>query len=244
MDLIFDQGNQAQPRGHAILYYRSGNEILATYMVILPLKVDFAKYIPPVLASQVKAQDLEEFSAFAIPPVPEETESYQFLEELVRLRGDDLVFGGELPSNDFLEAAQRVNDAVQSYTKLCQQWTESQHATGTPAQEPSGFSVDEVLFSMMGEKDKLGDLTKLVGKLQFAVEVKDARLLEEAEKEIRTLARYLPEEYHVHRIIESAEKSTGKGPRLAQLYLERCYKLADQDPAGLHAVDQAIREME
>ncbi len=60
MDLIFDQGNQAQPRGHAILYYRSGNEILATYMVILPLKVDFAKYIPPVLASQVKAQGLEE----------------------------------------------------------------------------------------------------------------------------------------------------------------------------------------
>ena len=244
MDLIFDQGNQAQPRGHAILYYGSGNEILATYMVILPLKVDFAKYIPPVLASQVKAQGLEEFSAFAIPPVPEATESYQFLEELARLRGDDLVFGGQLPSNDFLEAAQRVNDAVQSYTKLCQQWTESQHATGTPAQEPSGPSVDEVLFSMMGEKDKLGELAKLVGKLQFAVEVKDARLMEEAEKEISTLARYLPEEYHVHRIIESAERSTGNGPRLAQLYLERCYKLADQDSAGLQRVEQTIRELE
>ncbi len=244
MDLIFDQGSQSQPRGHAILYYRSGNEILATYMVILPLKVDFAKYIPPVLASQVKAQGLEEFSAFAIPPVPEETEGYQALEDLARLRGDDLVFGGELPSNDFLEAAQRVNDAVQSYTKLCQQWSESQHAAGAPAPEPSGFSVDEVLFSLMGEKDKLGELTKLVGKLQFAVEVKDARLLEEAEKEIRTLAGYLPEEYHVNRIIESAEKSTGKGPRLAQLYLERCYKLADQDSAGLHTVDQAIQELE
>ncbi|MSQ22874.1 MAG: hypothetical protein EXR53_06195 [Dehalococcoidia bacterium] len=244
MDLIFDQGSQAQPRGHAILYYRSGNEILATYMVILPLKVDFAKYIPPVLASQVKAQGLEDFSAFAIPPVPEATDGSQFLEELARLRGDDLVFGGDLPSNDFLEAAQRVNDAVQSYTKLCQQWAESQHAPGAPAPEQSGFSVDEVLFSLMGEKDKLGDLTKLVGKLQFAVDVKDARLLEEAEKEIRILAGYLPEEYHVHRIIESAEKSTGNGPRLAQLYLERCYKLADQDSNGLQAVDQAIRDLE
>ncbi|MEK7778005.1 MAG: hypothetical protein AAB303_05210, partial [Chloroflexota bacterium] len=169
---------------------------------------------------------------------------YQFLEELARLRGDDLIFGGEVYSNDFLEAAQRVNDAVQSYTRLCQQWAESQQAAGAPASEPSGLSVDEVLFSLMGEKDKLGELTKLVGKLQFAVEVKDARLMEEAEKEVHTLARYLPEEYHVHRIIESAERSTGNGPRLAQLYLERCYKLADQDSAGLQRVEQTIRELE
>jgi hypothetical protein len=244
MALIFDQGNEAQPRGHAILYYRSGNEILATYMVILPLKVDFAKYIPPVMASQVQAQGMEEFSAFAIPPVPEEAQSYQFLEELARLRSDDLIFGGELPSNDFLEAAQRVSDAVQSYTKLCQQWFDSQQTVGAIAEETSGPSVDEVVFSLMGEKDKLAELTKLVGKLQFAVEVKDSRLLEEAAKEIRTLAQYLPEEYHVHSIIEAAEKSTGNGPRLAQLYLERCYKLADQDTTGLHTVDQAILDLE
>lgn len=244
MDLTFDQGNQAQPNGHAILYYRSGGDILAAYMVILPMKVDFARYIPPVLASQVKAQGLEEFSAFAIPPVPEKTPSYEFLENLARRRGDDLVFGGEVSPNDFLETAQRVNDAVQAYSSLYQQWVESEQTTGSAAPDPGGPSVDEVLFSLMGEKNKLGELTKLVGKLQFAVEVKDAHLLEEAEKEIRTLARYLPEEYHVHRIIESAEKSTGTGPRLAQLYLERCYKLADQDSAGLHNVEQAIRDVE
>ena len=59
------------------------------YVVILPLAVDFAKYIPPVLASQVKDTSLEEFSAFAIPPVPEVMQSYEFLEELARLRGDE-----------------------------------------------------------------------------------------------------------------------------------------------------------
>ena len=111
MDLSFDQGNQTEPKGHAILYYRAGSEILATYVIVLPLTVDFAKYIPPVMASQVKAQGMEEFSAFAIPPVPEEVQGYESLENLARLRGDDLVFGGEVRDNDFLEAAQRVNDA-------------------------------------------------------------------------------------------------------------------------------------
>ena len=245
MDLSFEQGNQDQPRGHAILYYRAGGEILATYVVILPLTVDFAKYIPPVLAAQVKNTGLEEFSAFAIPPVPEEAQSYEFLEELARLRGDDLVFGGEVRDNDFLEAAQRVNDAVQAYAQLYQRATTG-IAGRVDALEPapSDLSVDEVMFSLMSDRDKLGELAKLVGKLQFALEGKDTRLIEETENEIRAMARYLPENYYVPRLIEMVGRSPGRGSRLAQLYLERCYKLADQDYLGLQAVEQAIRELQ
>ena len=244
MDMIFEQGNQDQPKGHAILYYRSGGSVLATYVVVLPLQVDFAKYIPPVLAAQVKDTGLEEFSAFAIPPMPEEVQSYEFLEDLARRRGDDLVFGGEVRDNDFLEAAQRVNDAVQAYAQLYQQVNGVAQGGGTLESAPSDLSVDEVMFSLTSEKDKLRDLSKLVGKLQFAMEGKDSRLIRETEGEIGSLARYLPENYHVTRIIESARRSVEQGSRLTQLYLERCYKLADEDYLGLQEVEQAIRDLQ
>lgn len=244
MSLTFDRGNENRPSGHAILYYRSGSGIVATYVVVLPLTVDLTKYVPPVMASQVKAQGLEEFSAFAVPPVPEEVQSYEFLQELARLRGDDLVCGGEVPSNDFLETAQRVSEAVQSYAGVYQQWAEVEKTKAPAETELAGVSVGEVLFSLMGEKDKLEELAKLVGKLQFAVEVRDKRLIGEAEEEVGTLARYLPESYRVQRIVEAAERSMARGTHLAQLYLERCYKLADGDEEGLQKVEQAISELE
>ena len=243
MDLSFEQGEQTQSRGHAIIYYRTGGEILATYIVVLPLTVDFAKYIPPVLASQVKAQGMEQFSAFAIPPIPEEVPSYEFIAELARHRGDDLIYGGEVPDNDVLEAAQRVNDAVQAYAQLYQQRAELVQGTGALEPAPSDLNVGEVIFSLMSDKDKLGELAKLVGKLQFAVEGNDAHLLDETESEIRTLTRYLPENYQIPRLMEVAKQSVGRESRLAQLYLERCYKLVDGDYLGLQQIEKAIQEL-
>lgn len=244
MDLTFEHGSPEQPRGHAILYYRAGGELAATYVVILPLTVDFGKYIPPVLASQVKSAGLEEFSAFAIPPVPEEIQSYEQLDALARSRGDDLIFGGEVSSNDFLEAAQRVNDAVQAYTELYQQRADVAHAIDSASSLSSDLSVDEVMLSLMSEKDRLGELAKLVGKLRFAVEGKDSRLMEETEAEILALARHLPENYSIPRLIETAARPADQGSRLAELYLERCYKLAEEDYLGLQTIDQAIRELQ
>ncbi len=244
MDLIFEQGDQSQPRGHAILYYRSGGHVWAAYMVVLPLKVDFTKYIPPVLASQVKLQGLEEFSAFAIPPVPEEAKSLDYLKELAQLRRDDLVYGGEADPDDFLDMAQRVSYAVQSYTKLYQEVSQRQPAEDAGEKELPGATVNEVLLSFMGEKEKLAELAKLVGKLQFAMDSEDKRLISETEEEMRTLAGFLPENYRVSRLIETARQSADYGPKLAQLYLERCYKLANEDYAALRSVDEAIRDVE
>ena len=96
----------------------------------------------------------------------------------------------------------------------------------------------------MSDRDKLGELAKLVSKLQFSVEGKDTRLMAETENEIHTLARHLPENYRIHRIIETAGKSAEHGSRLAQLYLERCYKLADEDYMGLQQVEGDIQELQ
>ncbi len=247
MSMNFEQGSQEQPRGHAILYYRSPSAVLASYIVVLPLMVDFSKYIPPFMATQVKDAGLEQFSAFAMPPLPERVESYEVLEELARVRGDDLIFGGDIPSEDFLEAAQRVNDAVQSYAQLYRsrvQATQEGAATGELEAGAPGLSVGEVVYSLMSDRDKLGELTKLVGKLRFTIEGNDPRQMAEAKLEMQTLAKHLPDSYRMPRLIEVAESSVERGPHLTELYLERCYKLCDEDYLGLQKVEEAIREAE
>ncbi len=246
MSLTFDLGRADSPKGHALLYYRAGAGFAATYVVILPFQVDFAKYVPPVLASQVRMSGLEQFSAYAMPPIPEAAGTYETLEELARRRGDDLVYGGTVPENDFLESAQRVNDDVQEYSSLYQRGSTALPASsGSSLQEAaSDMSFSEVMFSLMSERERLQELAKLVGKLRFAVEGNDTRLAAETEGEMQAIARHLPEGYQGAKIIAASKQLGQRGARLTQLYLERCYKLADSDIAGLAGVEQAIRELE
>lgn len=246
MDINFEQGSKEQPVGHAILYYRSPTAVLASYIVVLPLMVDFSKYIPPFMSTQVKDAGLEQFSAFAMPPLPEEVESYEALEKLASVRGDDLIFGGEIPGDDFLEAAQRVNDVVQSYAHLYRSRVETTHV-GTTGELESGapsLSVGEVVYSLMSDRDKLRELSKLLGKLRFTMEGNDLRQMEETKLEMQTLAKHLPDSYRITRIIEVAESSVEHGPHLTELYLERCYKLCDEDYLGLQQVEENIQEAE
>jgi len=246
MSLSFEQGSQHQPRGHAILYFRSASDVMATYIIVLPLQVDFTKYIPPLMANQVKDAGLEQFSAFAMPPVPESVGSYEALEDLARNRGDDLIYGGAIPADDFMQSAQLVNEAVQSYAQIYREhiWTPQAGGTEQGHSAAPGLSVGEVVYSLMSEQDKLSELTKLVGKTRFAVEGKDTHQLEETEAEMRTLARHLPDGFQVPRLIEAARLSLEQGPRLAELYLERCYKLRNEDYLGLKAVEEAIQGLE
>ena len=90
MDLIFDRGDRQTPRGHALLYFRVDTEpdnVYATYVVTLPVKSDLTKYVPPFLASHLGSLPLSDFSAFAMPPVPEAVGAYSELDRLSQLRG-------------------------------------------------------------------------------------------------------------------------------------------------------------
>ncbi|MBI4201689.1 MAG: hypothetical protein HY532_01060 [Chloroflexi bacterium] len=246
MSLTFDLGNSDQPKGHALLYYHSGSGFAATYLVVLPFMVDFAKYVPPVLASQVRMSGLEQFSAFAMPPMPEAVADYATLDETARRRGDDLVYGGNVPENDYLESAQRVNDHVQEYASLYQKRV--QEAAPAPssglAETASDFSVRDVMFSMMSERDRLQELAKLMGKLRFAVEGNDTALATETEAEMQAIAHYLPESYQAAHLIQASKRPGPTGARLAKLYLDRCYMLSAGDFARVERVEGEIREAE
>ena len=263
MDLTFEKGDAQRPRGHAVVYFRVDTEpdkVYASYMVVLPVRADFGKYVPPFLASHLGNLPLNDFSSFAMPPVPEEVNSYDELERLSDLRQDDLVFGSSMFSFDLPRMMEAITDAVQSYAELCTDFYERQGLGGAPAAEslPAGaagegeeqeddldasFSVNEVLFSLMSERDKLAELSRLLGKLQFAQEGQDEGMTGEVTEEITALSRHLPEEFQVLNLLAAAQEANSQGSRLAQLYLDRCFRLSDGDMGSVAALDVEIREL-
>ena len=107
----------------------------------------------------------------------------------------------------------------------------------------ASFSVNEVLFSLMSERDKLAELSRLLGKLQFAQEGQDEGMTGEVTEEITALSRHLPEEFQVLNLLAAAQEANSQGSRLAQLYLDRCFRLSDGDMGSVAALDVEIREL-
>ena len=272
MDLTFERGDPQHPKGHALLYFRVSTEpdrVYATYVVTLPVKSDLTKYVPPFLASHLGSLPLSDFSAFAMPPVPEALDSYEELERISRLRDDDLVFGDSMFSYDLPRMMEAVTDAVQTYSDLYTRQAGGAASIGSvspdvadsPGLEASGsiplggqaangdgledtsYDVSEVLLSFMSESDKLGELSRLLGKLRFAVEGKDSQEEEEVAAEISALGRHLPENFQVPSLLAVAKDTSQKASRLAQLYLDRCFRLSDGDTSSAADLDQQIQSI-
>src|SRR5918992_1320688 len=254
MDLTFERGNPQQPKGHALVYFRVDTEpdkVYATYVVTLPVKADLAKYVPPFLATHLGNLPLNDFSAFAMPPMPEPVDSYQELERLCRLRDDDLVYVTSMFSFDLPRMMEAVTEAVQSYSQLCGDFFNQASAgerealeTGREgANEGVSYQVNEVLFSLMSENDKLTELSRLLGKLRFAQEGHDTAVMREVTEEIAALGRHLPEEFQVPSLLVAAQDASAKGAKLAQLYLDRCFRLSAGDSSSVHSLDGQIQSL-
>ena len=268
MDLTFDQGDPQNPRGHALLYFRVNTEpgkVYATYVVTLPVKSDLTKYVPPFLASHLGNMPLTDLSAFAMPPVPEVVDSVAELERLSRVRGDDLVYGGSMFSFDLARMMETATEAVQVYSSLC---SDALAMTGTqvegaaealgeelgqtlssPAPEPvpepepepdDSYNVNEVLYSFMSEPDKLSELSRLLGRLRFAVDGEDKAAADEVGEEINTLARHLPEEFKVGDLLDAARDNSDKSSQLAKLYIDRCFRLSAGDGEAAKELENQI----
>lgn len=249
MDLVFDRGDATAPRGHALLYFRETGgvgKLYSTYVIVLPIAIDLVKYMPPFLANQLPNVNAQELSAFAFPPMPEEAGGLAQLESLATARGDDLIFGGDFSAGQVQDMLLRVNDVTQQYAERYQGYIgdAAQPAEGGAPEAIGSHNVNEVLFQLMSERDRLGELSKLTGRLRFAVEGNDTRQVEDAEDEVRVLARYLPDRYQIDALLRAAKDPSRGGGDLAQLYLERCYKLADEDYARLQDIEERIRGLE
>ena len=269
MDLIFDNGDSQNPRGHALLYFRVDTEpdtVYATYVVTLPVKSDLTKYVPPFLASHLGNMPLSDLSAFAMPPVPEAVGSFSELERLSHLRGDDLVYGGSMFSFDLARMMETATEAVQVYSSLCsdslamnsspaegaaaaisEELRETLQAPPAPEPEPEpeeeqddSLNVNEVLFSFMSESDKLSELSKLLGRLRFAVDGSDQSASEEVSAEVTVLARHLPENFKVGELLEVAKDNSERSSQLAKLYIDRCFRLSAGEELAATELDAQI----
>ncbi len=269
MDLIFDRGDSQNPRGHALLYFRVDTEpdtVYATYVVTLPVKSDLTKYVPPFLASHLGNLPLSDLSAFAMPPVPEAIGSYADLERLSRLREDDLVYGGSMFSFDLPRMMETATEAVQIYSSLCsdalamssnpaegvaeaigEELRETLEAAAVPVPEPDpepegddSLNVNEVLFSFMSEIDKLGELSRLLGRLRFAVDGADQSETDEVGAEITVLARHLPENFKVTDLQNVAKDNSERSSQLAKLYIDRCFRLSAGETGAAKELEDQI----
>ena len=97
----------------------------------------------------------------------------------------------------------------------------------------------------MNDSDRLQELTKLVGKLRFALDGGDAGERDEARDEIMAVGRHMPANYEVDKLLRAMlESDPSKGGTLAQLHLDRCYKLLDGDFQGVQELEERIRSVE
>ena len=246
MGLNFERGEKSRARGHALLYFRNSmepDEIWATYLVVLPVSVDIAKYVPPFLASQVADIGAKELSAFAFPPAPEKLGSHEELVQLAESRDDDVLDGGTTNPADVTSVLYAVNETVREYS---QAYFENQESRKLPSEKASisDLDVNQLVYSLMSEQDRLGELSRTIGKLRFAIDGGDQRLIQEVEEEIQVLAGLLPESYSMAKLIAAAKTPGDKGAKLADLYMKRCYSLAQQQFENLAGVEQQIAALE
>ena len=245
MDISFERGNPQKPKGHALAYFRTRLEpdkVYATYIIVLPISVDFAKYVPPFLASHLGSMPMSDLSAFSLPPVPEEVGSSQELQHLAEIRDDDLLYAGTMYSFDLPEMMEAVGDVVRDYSQMWSDYVKPAIAAYSENEDDSS-SVSEVLYSLMSKMDKLAELSKLVGKLRFSVEGNDYQTGAEIEGEIKVLSRHLPEHYYIPSLLQAVMDSSARGAQLAQLYLDRCYKLSNGDDASARDLEEKIESL-
>ena len=247
--LRFELGDPQAPRGHALLYARvSGTErIVATYCVVLPISFSIGKYLPPMFAGQIPLDALNEgvsaVSAMPIPPMFEDVESFEVVRQLAEKRADDLCDMGTLVVSDDNARLQFAAEGSAEYGELYGSY-QSRWPTVAPSSHDApldDLDVSDVLASMLPERDRLGELAKLISQARYALELGDRHALEKVATEMRRLARPLPDKYRAEQLIEAALRPDAAGPKLAGLYLQRAYKILDEDYMSIPPIDAEIR---
>ena len=247
MDFTFERGSADNPRGHALIYFQSSHdasELLATYLVVLPIQVDVSKYVPPFLMNQIGEMGAKELSAFAFPPAPEQVSGMSYIQELAQAREDDIIFGGTISTMDVTSLLGTVNEAIGWYADLCSDQIQQPDALPEEVGDEDSLSVNDVLYGLMSDQDKLSELTRLVGRLRDAVGSGDLALAGETRSEIMALGRHLPESHQVSRLAEAASSGAENSAQLASLYLQRCFHLMSEEYVKLGQVEEDIRGLE
>ena len=246
MDLKFEIGDAASPRGHALVYFSDASDpsrIGASYIVVLPVNVDIAKYVPPFLAGQIESIGGSDMSSFSFPPAPEPVNSVEQVRAIASSRHDDLIFGGSHRLDDAADLMGLVGEITSEYRKLYDQFAESLSPDESKVLEGDTTGVDEFLYGLMSQSDLLTEVTNLVGKLRYAIEGGDAATAEECELRIRAAGVHMPDNRRVDLLAEAAAGRGANAEELARLYVERAYGLLQEDYRAVKGVEDRIKQL-
>ncbi len=238
-----------------MVYFRATTDpkvILASYVVVPPISMDFSKFIPPMFAAQLPGILPSGPQVFPLPPIPEKVESMEWVEALAASREDDLVHCGSVDPMDVQRMLMLMTEVASDYGKLYENRvpldvpSPSPSSSSSPSQSSadnspiSDMDVDELFMSLMSDAEKVNRLAKFTGTVRYAVEGKDAALLAETVAEMERIAKHLAFRYRVNELIAAASDPNPDSGQLAELLLKRCYKLAAEEYDALQAIDAEI----
>jgi hypothetical protein len=242
MELTFERGEAARPAGHALLYFTTGTpeRVLATYLVIPPVELNLAKYMPPMFAASLPT-GVDTSRPVPLPPIPEEVPGRGYLRRLAEARGDDLVYAGSVLDDEPQRMMLETTYAAEAYSQRYEGYLSS-----ISLEEPAAPQLDAatLLYSAMNEGERLAELTKLTGTLREATERGDLRGVAENTREMRTLVEMLSPKYRGNRLLSAAQEPGERGRRLCELLLERAYALHREEYLDVGRLDREIEALE
>jgi hypothetical protein len=247
VQLSFERGDPTRPRGHAVVYFRASadpNTVLASYVVVPPISMDFSKFIPPMVAAQLPGILPSGPQVFPLPPIPEQVESFAWVQSLADSRDDDLLDAGSVDPMDLQRLLTIMNEVASEYGRLYEGRPPVEAGAPEPASsDTSSVDVDELFMSLMSDSEKVGRLAKMAGTVRYALEGNDRALLEETVAEMTRVGRRLPDGYQVTALIAATRDPRPESGRLAELLLQRCYKLASEEYDALKELDAEIAKL-
>jgi hypothetical protein len=247
-DFSYERGDPLRPVGHALLYFTTSSpeEVQATYIVVPPIIIDFAKYVPPLLASSLGSAGLLAQTTFLpVPPAPEPMNLAE-LRRVAALRQDDVLVAGSAGAWDAASLMARVAELGDAYATA---YRDAAGREPEPEPEADAAGVESgaasaLLYSLLSEVERLEQLSRQVGRLRYALEGKDDVLIESTRAEMRAVAAHMPEKYRATELIEAASRPDRAGARLAELFIERGYKLQKDDFEAIGPLDREIAELQ
>ncbi len=260
MDLRFLRGSAQAPKGHAIFFARSStnrNNIYCTYCVVPPIQLSLNKYLPSFLVAQMPPEEMNEAANLAgmpIPPMLEEG-NLELLEQLAEHRDDDLCELSPINPNDESSRMQFAALACQEYGQMYHTALDKLEKPGQGSKQKinsdplnSGplddLDAEELLLQTMPDRQKLAEISKLIGIARYALEGHDNQSLKSTQQRMQRIASKLPEKYKGQELLNAAIDPSTKGARLAELYLQRSYKMLDEEYAEIPGIEKEIRDVQ
>jgi hypothetical protein len=234
MELVFEVGDESAPVGHALAYFTAADgQIYATYVQTFPIAMNLAQYLPQVFASMVTPDQIDSQSATAMPPAAQPVEGgVAWLRAQAEARHDDLINAGSIYSTDPINLMGMTHEVVAAYS-------EKYRDRPSLVSEP----VRPVLnrYADFTEAERLGEMTKLVGRLRDNLGTPEASPIEE---ELKSMAAGLLPKYRSDDLVRAASTPGQQGQQLAMLYLQRAYKLLSEDYLDVGGIEEEIRAIE